>query len=169
MAGPPAMLESSSPLNVWIFSKDLARSRRFYHETLGLPLWREEPGATLHFGVGGGLLSIRAAGPKAEPPRGVFVVLPIGRTIDQVCGQLAGRGVAFELPLADRDVGRSAMLRDPDGYEIWLVRPSATETQFQRWRSSERSKTRRIPVNRVVPPRRHTPPPRSRRPRHPPS
>ncbi len=161
------MLEASAPLNLWIFAKDLERSRRFYGETLGLPLWREEPGTALHFGAGGSLLSIRATSVPRERPHGMFVLFAVGRGIDQVCSELVDRGVALEEPLADREFGRSAMVRDPDGYEIWLCRPSATETQFLRLRFADRSKGRRIPVNRRPNPRRHERPPPTRRSRHP--
>ncbi len=161
------MLDACAPLNVWIYARDLARSRRFYEETLGFPLWREEPGTALHFGVGGSVLSIRRTADGNPVPHGVFVVLPLGREIDRICADLLARGVALEAPLADREFGRSAMLRDPDGYEIWIVRPSATETQVLRWRLRDRSRARRIPVNRKVAPRPHTRPLRTRRARHP--
>lgn len=161
------MLETSAPLNIWLESRDLERSRRFYAGVLGLPLWREEPGSALHFGVGGGILSLRHAPGGAAESGGVRVVFGVGRGIDQVCHELLARGVVFEAPLSDREDGRSAMFRDPDGYELWVCRPSATETQFLRWRLSDRSKARRIPVNRTRAPRRHERPPRSRRASHP--
>ena len=59
------------------------------------------------------------------------------------------------------------MFRDPDGHELWVCQPSATETQFYRWRLAERSRTRRVPVQRPANPRRHRPEPRARRERHP--
>jgi lactoylglutathione lyase len=161
------MLGSQAPLNLWLYSSDLERSRAFYGGLLGLPLWREEPGRSLHFGLGGALLSIHAAASGRPDPRGVSVLVPCGRELDQVCSALSERGIALDAPLADREFGRSAMIRDPDGYEIWIARPSATETQFLRWRLSDRTKSRRIPVNRRVTPRRHVKPAATRRTRHP--
>lgn len=161
------MLDSSAPLNVWVYSKDLGRSKRFYEGVLGLPLWREEPGEALHFGAGGSVLSIRAARDGASPARGVVVVFAVGRGIDETCAELERRGVPLEQPLADRPLGRSAMFRDPDGHELWVCRPSATETQFLRWRLSDRAKARRIPINRKRAPRRHQRRPQGRRLRHP--
>ena len=161
------MLESHAPLNLWIYSSDLPRSRRFYAEVLGLELWREEPGRALHFELGGAVLSVRQGGARGRDANGVALLVPCGRELDELCAQLTRRGVAFAEPLADREIGRSAMFRDPDGYEIWLARPSATETQFLRWRWLDRSKSRRIPVNRTVAPRRHERTPRARRERHP--
>ncbi len=163
------MLATAAPLNVWVYSGDLARAKRFYSETLGLPLWREEPGEALHYGAGGSLLSIRPARNGGPSSLGVRVVFALGAEIDQACAELERRGVALEEPLADRPFGRSAMLRDPDGHELWLCRPSATETQFLRWQLSDRKKMRRIPVNRKPAPRPHQHRPRSRRTRHPPS
>ncbi len=161
------MLEASGPPNVWLESTDLARSRHFYAELLGLPLWREEPGVALHFGIGGGILTLHHTDRPSVPLRATKVLFALGRSIDQVCDELVERGVVLEQPLRDRADGRSAMFRDPDGHEIWVCRPSATETQFQRWRQSERSKRRRIPVNRERLPRRHERPARSRRVAHP--
>lgn len=161
------MLEGSAPLNVWLESRDLARARHFYEGLLGLPLYREEPGSALHFGLAGGILTIRRAERASTARDAGKVVVGLDRSIDQVCQGLVDRGIVLEEPLRDRDEGRSAMFRDPDGHEIWLCRPSATETQFVRWRQSDRTKSRRIPVNRPSSPRRHERPPRSRRGPHP--
>lgn len=161
------MLETSAPINVWLPAKDLERSRRFYEGLLGLPCWREEPGVALHFGLAGGILTLRRTERAAPAPHAAKLLLALDRSIDQVCRRLEEQGLVLEEPLQDREEGRSAMLRDPDGHEIWLCRPSATETQFLRWRLRDRSKNRRIPVNRPRTTRRHELPPRSRRGPHP--
>jgi catechol 2,3-dioxygenase-like lactoylglutathione lyase family enzyme len=149
------MLELSEPLNVWLGSRDLRASRQFYADRLGLALWREEPGSSLHFSVGGGVLSIYAAAERELPPSAAYLVLPVDSGIDELCARLAERGVVFDEPLADREIGRCAMFRDPDGHRLWVCRPSAAETQFERWRQSERRRLRRIPVQRRPKPRRH--------------
>ena len=161
------MLEVAEPLNVALAVRDLESSRRFYAQVLGLPLWREEPRIALHFGAGGALLSFYAAADGERGPRGVRLLLAVASGIDTVCEELGRRGVRFEAPLEDRPIGRSAMFRDPDGHELWVCQPSATETQFYRWRLAERSRTRRVPVQRPANPRRHRPEPRARRERHP--
>ena len=161
------MLEISEPLNVWLEVRDLAAAKRFYADVLGLPLWREEPGEALHFGAGTSVLSVRASGVADGPPRGAWLVFTVGGNVDSVCQELAGRGVTFEKPLEDRPFGRSAMLRDPEGHELWILRPSETETQFYHWRQSHRRQERRIPVQRRPKLRRHEPAPVSRRRPHP--
>ncbi len=60
------------------------------------------------------------------------------------------------------------MFRDPDGHELWVCRPSATETQFHAWRLRHRSRERRVPVQRRSRARRHEPKrPLAYHPRHP--
>lgn len=161
------MLELAEPLNPWLSARSLERAREFYGGKLGLPLWREEPAEALHFGAGGSVLTVRAATDSELPPRGSRLLFTVGSDIDQLCQELAGRGVEFSEPLSDRPWGRSAMFRDPDGHELWICRPSATETQFHRWRSIQRQRERRVPVQRVAKVRRHERLPPSRRTRHP--
>lgn len=162
------MFEVAAPLNVWLYARDLERSRRFYETQLGLPLWREEPGETLHFGVGGSLLSIHAANATDLPPRGVYVVLHVPAGIDELCDRLQHQGIVVERPLVDRPFGRSMMFRDPDGYEIWLCQPAEGETQYLRWKQAARARSRRVPVNRPrAAPRPHRRRPRTTRARHP--
>jgi len=162
------MLELSEPLNVWFFTRDLARARRFYSEQLGLPLWREEPSEALHYGAGGALLSIHVSPGETLPTRGARIVFTIAAGIDATCDDLRGRGVVFDQPLADRSFGRSAMFRDPDGHELWVCQPSATETQFYHWRLARRARTRPVAGRRRQKVRRHEPPAPSRRRAHPP-
>ncbi|HYA10068.1 MAG TPA: VOC family protein [Thermoplasmata archaeon] len=161
------MLELSEPLTVWLQARDLETSRRFYSDRLGLPLWREEPKVALHYGVGGGLLSIRVAADSDLPPRGSQLVFAVGSGIDELCADLQSRGVVFEQPLADRPSGRSAMFRDPDGHALWVCQPSATETQFYRWRLARRVRTRPVAGRRPARTRRHEPQAPSRRRPHP--
>lgn len=161
------MLARAETLNVWLSTPDLARAKRFYADLLGLPLWREEPGQALHFGVSGTLLSIRASTEGEAPARDGRLILSVPVGLDEACQELEARGVVFAEPIADRPFGRSVMFRDPDGREVWLVRPSETETQFYRWRQAQRLRSRRVPVQRLPKARRHELPPPSRRTHHP--
>lgn len=161
------MLEVSEPLNVWLSAKDLEAARRFYAEMLGLPLWREEPRVALHFGAGGTILTIRAAGASELPAQGARLVFTVGSGIDELCAGLRDRGVVFEQALADRPNGRGAMFRDPDGRELWVCQPSATETQFYRWRLARRVRTRPVGGQRRPQSRRHERKEPSRRRPHP--
>ncbi|HTT15925.1 MAG TPA: VOC family protein [Thermoplasmata archaeon] len=161
------MIELAEPLNLCLLVGDLEKAREFYGEQLGLPLWREEPAEALHFGAGTFLLTVQVASAGELPARGSRLVFAVTTNLDALCGELGRKGIVFEEPLADRPHGRSAMFRDPDGREIWVCRPSETETQFHRWRQSHRSRERRIPVQRRAQVRRHERAPRSRRARHP--
>jgi predicted enzyme related to lactoylglutathione lyase len=162
------MLEHSEPISVGLYARDLEAARRFYLLQLGLPLWREEPREALHFGAGGAVLSIRAASGDVLPSRGLWLVFRIGSGIDDLCDELAERGIVFEQPLADRPFGRSAMFRDPDGHELWVCQPSATETQFFQWQVTRRVRSRPVSVRRAPPKvRRHVRAPPTRRRAHP--
>ena len=149
------MLEVAEPLNIWLSSRDLETARRFYADQLGLPLWREEPRVALHFGAGGAVLTIRSVAESDLSARGLRVVFTVSSGIDEVCAGLRERGIVFEQALADRPSGRSAMFRDPDGHELWVCQPSATETQFHRWRLSRRIRTRPVAGQRRPKARRH--------------
>jgi catechol 2,3-dioxygenase-like lactoylglutathione lyase family enzyme len=162
------MLEHADPLNVWLYARDLDIARRFYSGLLGLPLWREEPKEALHYGVGGTLLSIHVAGGSDLPPRGSWFVFTVASGIDETCDELQDRGIVFEKPLSDRPFGRAAMFRDPDGHELWICQPSATETQFYRWRVARRVRPRPVLAQRRPKTRRHEPQAPSRRRAHPP-
>jgi catechol 2,3-dioxygenase-like lactoylglutathione lyase family enzyme len=161
------MLELSGPLNPWLDVRSLERAKEFYGTKLGLPLWHEEPAEALHFGAGGAVLSLHVAADGDLPPRGSRLVFTVAADVDGVCEELRGRGISFEKPLADRPFGRSAMFRDPDGHELWVCRPSETETQFHRWRLERRTRERRVPVQRRIKVRRHERTPHSRRTAHP--
>lgn len=161
------MLGRAEPLNIWLSARNLANSRRFYSDQLGLPLWREEPQEALHYGAGGTVLSIHAALAEDLPPRGSWLVFTVQSGIDGLCDELRGRGVVFEKPLADRLFGRSAMCRDPDGHELWFCQPSATETQFYRWQQTRRVRPRPVSARRRPKARPHVRPPPSYRTPHP--
>jgi len=161
------MLEHAEPLNLWLYVRDLTAARRFYSEQLGLPLWREEPTEALHYGTGGILLSLRAGADGRLPPRGASLLFTIPSGIDEACEELQRRGVVFEQKLADRSFGRSAMFRDPDGHELWVCQPSATETQFFHWTLAHRNRPRPIPSQRPRKARRHERRAPSRRRAHP--
>jgi lactoylglutathione lyase len=161
------MLELSEPLNLWLYVRDLGRAREFYAEKLGLPLWRDEPPEAAHFGAGGAVLSLHVAEDSDLPARGSWLVFTVATDVDRLCEELRRRGIVFEKPVADRPFGRSAMFRDPDGHELWVCRPSETETQFHRWRLTHRVHERRMPVQRRPKPRRHERKELSRRQPHP--
>ena len=161
------MLEMAEPLNVVLGARDLEASKRFYAEQLGLSLWREEPHQALHFGVGGVLLTIRKAAEAELPPRGARLQFAVRDGLDELVTELQSRGVRFDQTPANGLAGRAAIFHDPDGHELWILQPSDAETQFSRWRTTRRLRTRPIPLQRRPQVRRHERPPVSRRQTHP--
>jgi catechol 2,3-dioxygenase-like lactoylglutathione lyase family enzyme len=105
---------------------DPGRSRRFYREVLGLPVYREfgdpdEPG--LVFFLGGGFLELsgRAApgGSAGQPPIRLWLQV---RDVAAEYGRLRAAGVAIDDPPRTQPWGLIEMwLADPDGHPIVLV------------------------------------------------
>lgn len=119
---------SDSPAHATIPAKDLAASRKFYEETLGLAV-KMETAAGLWFesgGVGFFLYSTPSAGMATHTLMG-FRVDDIEQTVDE----LKGKGLTFEeydLPslktengIAKNPAGRAAWFKDPSGNVIGIV------------------------------------------------
>lgn len=118
----PAKLEAI------VVTGDAERAKRFYGDTLGLPLVKEDDFA-LRFALGDAVLRVSKA-PQAQPspnPAAGFGVADIGAVVDG----LVAKGVAFErysyLEQDARGVWtgpdgtRVAFLRDPDGNLLALA------------------------------------------------
>jgi catechol 2,3-dioxygenase-like lactoylglutathione lyase family enzyme len=103
--------------------RDLARSRRFYRDLLGLAIYREfgppdDPG--LVFFLGQGLLEVsgHAAGP---PGRSVMIWIQV-RDVHAEHARLAAAGVPVVREPAAEPWGLTEMwIEDPDGIRIVLV------------------------------------------------
>ncbi|MEW2087357.1 VOC family protein [Streptomyces sp. NPDC005283] len=101
---------------------DPERSRRFYGETLALPVYREfgtgpERG-TVYF-LGGGYLEV--SGRAAAPSPGVRLWLQVA-DVTAVYEELSGRGVEVLRPPRREPWGLIEMwIADPDGHRIVLV------------------------------------------------
>jgi catechol 2,3-dioxygenase-like lactoylglutathione lyase family enzyme len=105
-----------------IASQDLARSRRFYLETLGLPLERDTPTG---FEVRAGQVTLgvwepeRMGLPFAPNPNDVAL-----RVADVAAArrELEQAGVAFDGDTLDTGVCHMAFFHDPDGNALMLHR-----------------------------------------------
>ncbi|MDF6040788.1 VOC family protein [Streptomyces sp. JH14] len=102
---------------------DPERSRKFYGESLGLPVYREfgtgpERG-TVYF-LGGGFLEV--SGRSATPPSpGLRLWLQV-EGVHAAHEELAARGVGIERPPVREPWGLVEMwIRDPDGVRIAVV------------------------------------------------
>ena len=102
---------------------DLDRSRRFYRDVLGLPIYREfgppdDPGVV--FFLGPGLLEV--SGHTAGPPgRSVMIWIQV-RDVHAEHARLAAAGVPIVRGLATEPWGLTEMwIQDPDGIQIVLA------------------------------------------------
>lgn len=104
---------------------DLASSRRFYEEVLGLAVYREwgpvgAPTGIVYF-LGGGFLELSAGAPAAARPAGMALWLQVADV-----AVAFGRCVAADVPVL-QPVERmpwgllEGWVADPDGVEIHLV------------------------------------------------
>lgn len=109
--------------NVVIFVRDLAVSKKFYVEQLGLPLVQETqmmleffPGEGTKFGVA--LAMHEAAIPLVGRHTGITLTV---EDIVSLCRELAAAGVKFAETLEASPWGKMAVVEDPDGNQIALV------------------------------------------------
>ena len=102
---------------------DLARSRRFYRDVLGLAIYREfgpadDPGMVFFLGQG----FLEVSGPAATPPgRSVMIWIQV-RDVRAEHARLAAAGVRISRePLAEPWGLIEMWIEDPDGIRIVLV------------------------------------------------
>lgn len=97
---------------------DLAASRAFYVELLGLDVLFEEPG---YLRVGGERgFHIGMEEDLNTGSNGIEIVVEV-RDVDEAWQRLVDHGIEFEGPPADMPWGaRHAWLRDPSGYRLSL-------------------------------------------------
>jgi catechol 2,3-dioxygenase-like lactoylglutathione lyase family enzyme len=108
---------------VSIASQDIERSRRFYLETLGLPLDRDV--LTGGFEVTAGQVTLAVWEPEtmgvpfAPNPNDVALRVP---DVHETRGELEERGVTFRGETLDTGVCHMAFFHDPDGNALMLHR-----------------------------------------------
>jgi len=107
--------------HLWLYSKDTARSIRFYRDVLDFRVIESFPDGALLNG-GGILLGIhREEGDRKSEAGGTLIVLQTNN-IEKSFEALKQKGVKFLKPQIERAVfGAVADFRDPDEYllEIW--------------------------------------------------
>jgi predicted enzyme related to lactoylglutathione lyase len=108
-----------------LVSKDLARSRDFYRDVLGLKLGADQPPYWVDFNLGNGaLLGIHPEDDTLSVKPGS---LYNGFAVDDVDAFIAGvktHGVPVVQEPQDEPFGRHALIVDPDGYTVQVYTPA---------------------------------------------
>lgn len=100
--------------NVWMPVEDVDRAKKFYPQTLELSLVKDDGVRVALNGRGK-----RGAGADGGP---MLTFQPEGSLNEAVAG-LKDRGVEFPGEISEREWGRVAAFRDPEGNEMQLYEP----------------------------------------------
>ena len=110
-----------------LVSKDVARSRDFYRDVLGLKVGNDYAPHWVDFDLGSGIqLAMHPAGEGLEVHPGSMSVGFSVEDVDAFVAQLAAQNVPVLRPPQDENFGRLALVADPDGYTVQLYTPKAT-------------------------------------------
>lgn len=108
--------------SVVYYVSDIARTEKFYSETLGLDVTRMEGAEPfwLQASLAGGLdlIFFEMDGARGNTPAVIFTVDDGG--IDDVVAELAANGVTIVTPVSEAPGGWSADFLDPDGFGLGL-------------------------------------------------
>ena len=103
---------------------DLARSRDFYRDVIGLKVGIDEPPHWVDFPLGGGIeLGLHPVSDEMSLQPGS---MSLGFAVDDVDAAIAGmksKGVRVLSEPREQTFGRLAIIADPDGYSVQLVTP----------------------------------------------
>jgi len=110
--------------HLFLFVSDLARSRRFYTETLGLRVLLEENGY-VRVGVPDGIhIGMEVGKPWQIGAHGIEINLEVD-DVDAWADRLKTQGVRFDQEPSDMPWGaRHAFFQDPDGYRLSIFTPT---------------------------------------------
>ena len=99
---------------------DLARSRKFYEEVLGLkPSSIKEGIPWVEYNIGSGTLGIGVSSQWKPSRDGASVALEV-TDFDEAIAHIKAQGVTFEMGPLETPVCHMAVLRDPDGGKICI-------------------------------------------------
>lgn len=119
---------------VLLHPSDVARSQRFYEQTLGLAIFREwgsAAGRGVVFYLGAGLLEVSGS-PRGRPSDAVGLLLQV-RDVQAEHRRLADAGVIVESTPEHKPWGLIEMtIRDPDGLAIVIVEVPVAHPQRRR-------------------------------------
>jgi catechol 2,3-dioxygenase-like lactoylglutathione lyase family enzyme len=107
---------------VSVLTRDIARAKEFYGETLGLPI-ETEGESDMEFTLGQVTLDVfdpSSVGQEFAPsPAGIAIRVP---DVAATRAELEAKGVQFDGEIVDTGVCHFAFFRDPDGNKLMLHR-----------------------------------------------
>jgi lactoylglutathione lyase len=109
---------------VMLVCSDLARSRDFYRDVLGLPVRQDLPRRPVRFDLGNGaVLSLhRKSDVLAVRPGSLQLGFSVD-DVDRFAAECIERGVPIFQDPYDESFGRIAVVGDPDGYPVQVGTP----------------------------------------------
>jgi len=112
--------------NVILAVKDLDKSIQFYNKIIGLPI-KEQRKTWVDLGTSGALLSLHPASLTAEHvgssiENGISIGFLVG-DLKSAIAELKTEGVTIYRDIIEKDVGKNAVILDPDQYLISLFEP----------------------------------------------
>lgn len=112
--------------NVILAVKDLDKSLEFYHDIIGLPI-KNQRRAWVDLGTTGALISLHPASLTAEHigsslDNGITIGFLVG-DINSAIEELKSKGVKVYREISEREVGKNAIVLDPDDYLVSLFEP----------------------------------------------
>jgi len=112
------MSEQARLSHLFVLVSDLARTRAFYVDALGLQALMEENGYLRVGGAGGFHMGMEEGSPDQIGSAGIEIVIQVD-DVDRRYQEMLAGGIAFDSAPADQPWGaRHAWLHDPDGYRL---------------------------------------------------
>ena len=113
--------------SVIIAVKDLDKSIEFYNKILGMPLKNKRKN-WVDLGQSGAILSLHPASQStphsgSSIDNGILISFVIGDVASAIT-ELKSKNVKIFREIQDRDIGKNAIILDPDEYMISLFEPS---------------------------------------------
>jgi len=120
--------------NVILAVKDLDKSIQFYNEIIGLPI-KDQRKAWVDLGTSGALLSLHPASLTAQHTgssidNGISLGFLVG-DLKSALDELKTKDVTIYRDIVEKDVGKNAVILDPDQYMISLFEPNYEDKDQQ--------------------------------------